>query len=618
MGVSSPPVEQRVVGRLGSRKARRRFSLWLLLPLALLLGAGFWLWRTLSTPTMPAATITTATVTTGTLTLSVTGSGTVQPIQTRNLTFPLAGTVSEVLVQVGDTVVQGQPLARLDTQDLQMALLQAEANLKSAQAQVAAAQGEGATANEVAQAQAQLASAQASYEKTRTGDVTAAELAAAQAQVVSAQAQLDDLLDGASAIDLATAQSSVEQARLSLESQRVSLSAAKTKAESAVTTAANSLRDAQESYSTIYWNNREQERARGELTQSAKDEEAAALRAVENAQENLHQAELAYTQAQQAETIGIQQAEANLSDAEQQLADVQSGATASEIASARASLASAKSNLANLQHPASAQDLAMARASVEQARLSLENLTSPASASTLASAEASLAQSQVAYAQAKLDLEDATLTAPFAGVVAEVDVDPGDDAAVATITLIDSSAFVIDLSLSESDIGTVAVGQPVTLSFDALSDLSLTGEVQSVAPLATVTSNVATYTVRVSFQATDAAIRAGMSATGAIQTVEHRDVLLVPTRAIQTRNETKVVQVQQSGQPPRTVQVRTGLSSDGMTEIVGCAEGEAACLQAGDTLLIVNTSSSSSSSTTRQSSLFDGMGGPPPGAGGRP
>ncbi|WP_129631261.1 HlyD family efflux transporter periplasmic adaptor subunit [Candidatus Oscillochloris fontis] len=618
MSVSSPPVEQRVVGRLGRHKARRRFSPWLLLPLVLLLGAGFWLWRSMSTPATPAVTITTATATTGTLSLSVSGSGTVQPIQTRNLTFAVAGTVSEVLVQVGDTVVQGQPLARLDTQDLQMALLQAEANLKSAQANVAAAQGEGATANEVALAQVQLTSAQASYEKTRTGDVTAAEVAAAQAQVASAQAQLDDLLDGPSSTDLANAQSSVEQARLSLESQRISLSAAKTKAESGLTTAANTLRDAQESYSTIYWNNREQERARGELTQSAKDDEAAALRAVENAQENLRQAELAYEQAQQAETIGIQQAEANLSDAEQQLAEVQNGVTASEIASARASLASAKSNLANLQHPASAQDLAMARASLEQARLNLENLSSPGSASTLASAEANLAQAQVAYAQAKLDLANASLTAPFAGVVAEVAADPGDAASAATITLIDASAFVIDLSLSESDIGTVAVGQPVTLSFDALSDLSLTGEVQSVAPVATVTSNVATYTVRVSFRAADAPIKAGMSATGDIQTVEHRDVLLVPTRAIQTVNDTKVVRVQQSGQPPRVVQVQTGLSSDGMTEIVGCAEGEATCLQAGDTVLIVS-SSSSSSSTTRQSSLFSGgMGGPPPDGGGRP
>jgi len=181
-----------------------------------------------------------------------------------------------------------------------------------------------------------------------------------------------------------------------------------------------------------------------------------------------------------------------------------------------------------------------------------------------------VAQAQVAYEQAKLDLENGTLTAPFAGVVAAVSANTGDAASSASITVIDLSSFYVDLSLSESDIGAVAVGQPVTLTFDALSDVSIDGTVQTVAPVATVSSNVATYTVRVSFSPGDAAIKAGMTATGAIKTSEHDNALLVPTRAVQTVNGTKVVQVQQTGQPPVSVQVETGLSSNGMTEIVSC------------------------------------------------
>ncbi|MEI7770498.1 MAG: HlyD family efflux transporter periplasmic adaptor subunit [Chloroflexales bacterium] len=618
MSVTSPPVDQRLIGRIGSRKARRRLSPWMALPLALILAVGgFFAWRTLGTSSSAAVSVSTASVSSGDLSVSVSGSGSVAPAQTRTLSFPISGTISEVLVQVGDTVSAGQTLASVDTQELQMAVRQAEANLKSAQAGVASANGQGVTAAAIASAQAQLTSAQAAYHKTLTGGVTAAELASAQAQLTSAQAQLDSLLAGPTAAERSSAESTVQQAQLTLQSQRTSLSAAKAKAESAVTTAANSLRDAQDSYSTIYWNNRQQEKAPGALAQSAKDEEAAALRAVDSAKAGLAQAQLAYEQAKQDEITGVAKAEASLKDAQTQLSTLTDGATAAELASARASVASATANLAALKTPATADELAIARASLDQAQISYDSLTTPGSASAIASAEASLAQAQVAYDQAKIDMANATLTAPFAGVVSAVAASVGDSAgASATITVIDPAQLYVDLSLSESDVGTVAVGQPVTLTFDALSGVTIEGAVQSVAPVATVTSNVATYTVRVSFAPGAAAIRAGMTATGAIKTATHAGALLVPTRAIQTVNGEKVIQVQRAGQPPAALKVTTGLVSDGQTEILGCVDSSAQCVQVGDTVIITSSASSTSSSTTKTSttSLLGGpSGGPPPG-----
>jgi multidrug efflux pump subunit AcrA (membrane-fusion protein) len=615
MSVSSPPVDQRFIGRIGSRKARR-LSPWMSLPLALILAlGGFFAWRTYGTSSAAAVSVSTATVASSTLSVSVSGSGSVAPVQTRTLSFPVAGTISEVLVSVGNTVSAGQTLASLNSQELQMAVHQAEANVKSAQASVAAANGQGATESDIASAQAQLTSAQASYNKTRTGSVTAAELASAQAQLASAQAQLDLLLAGPTAANLSSAQSTVQQAQLSLQSQRTSLSAAKLKAESAVTTAANNLRDAQASYSTLYWTNREQEKAPGGLTQAAKDEESAALRAVDNAQASLTQARLAVEQAKQDEIIGVAKAESTLKDAQTQLSSLKDGATAAELASARASVASAKANLSALQTPATADELAIARASLEQAQINLRSLTTPSSASTIASAEASLAQAQVAYEQATINLADAVLTSPFAGVVSAVTASVGDTASSSTtITVIDPTTFYVDLSLSESDIGSVAVGQPVKLTFDALSNVAIDGTVQSVAPVATVVSNVATYTVRVSFAPGTTALRSGMSATGAIQTATHENALLVPTRAIQTVDGAKVIQVQRAGQPPTTVKVTTGLVSNGQTEILGCVDSAAQCVQAGDTVIVSSSSSTTSSTTTktRTSSLLSGPSGGPP------
>lgn len=622
MSITSSAPEARVVGKLGSRRRRRRFQPWLLLPLALSLAAvGIVAWQ-LTRGGATAATTSTATVSRGTLSVSISGSGTVEPAQSRALAFPVEGTVTEVLVNVGDAVAAGQPLARLDTGELELAVMQAEANLKSAQAAVAAANGQGATAEEIAAADSQLRSAQASLTRTRTGDATAADIASAEAQLASAQAKLAELLAGPTAATLASARASVEQARLSLDSQRAGLATAKAKAESAVTTAANNLRDVQDSYSTIYWQNRQLEKAPGELPQSNKDNEASAQRAVSSAEESLRQARLAYEQAQQDEMIGIAQAESQLQDAESQLASVVDGATESEIASARASVASAQASLNSLRQPATKEELTIAQASVEQAQINLSQLTSPGSAASIASAEANLAQAEVALTQAKLDLEDGTLSAPFAGVISEVLVTAGDTAGSSTtITVIDPSALYVDLSLSESDVSKVAVGQPVEVVFDALSDVTITGTVTMVAPTATVTSNVATYPVRVSFSPGEHPIKVGMTASGTIVVEQRADALLVPSRAVQSQGDVSVVQVRTvAGQPAVPVRVETGLTSDGQTEILSCVDTGNLCLQEGDTLVITASSSSSSSQTTNQGPGLGGltgagMGGPPPGMG---
>jgi HlyD family secretion protein len=614
MSVSSATPRAGALGKTG-RPARRRAPRWLAIPLSACIAlGGYGVWHYTQTSATAAVTTTTATVSRGTIAASVAGSGTVAASSSRALSFPVSGTVSEVLVAVGDSVTTGQPLALIDTTELKLAVLQAEANLKSAQAQVAAANGEGATADEIAAAQSKLASAQAQYSETVTGGTTASELASAKAQLTSAQAQLDALLAGATNAELSTAQAQVEQAQLTLESQRTSLAAAKVKAESQVTTAANSLRDVQDSYSTIYWQNRELEKMPGALPQTNKDNEAAAQRAVANAEESLKQAQVAYEQAKQAETVGLQQAETDLASAQLDLETLQDGATAAEIASARASVASAQANLTSLEQGATADERTIAQASVDQAQITLDQLTKPSSTATVASAQASLAQAEVALAEAQQDLTDATLSAPFDGVVSAVAISAGDTASSSTtITVLDPAKLYVELSLSESDVADVAVGQAVELTFDALPDAAITGTITSVAPSATVTSNVATYPVRVSFDPGEQAIKVGMSASGTIITAEHSDTLLVPTRAIQTQGDAQVVQVQQApGAPPTVITVTTGLSSDGQTEILSAANG--ASLNEGDVLLVTATSGTTSSSTSTSSgSLLGGLGGPPSG-----
>ncbi|NNJ09226.1 HlyD family efflux transporter periplasmic adaptor subunit [Chloroflexales bacterium ZM16-3] len=379
--------------------------------------------------------------------LAITAEGAIMPTQDASLLFGVQGTVGTVLVHEGDHVDAGQVLAGLTTEALDL---------------------------QVAQAQAALAGAQAALAGVDEGP-RAASVAAAQAQVRSAEAALAQLKAGPKVQDVTSAQAGLAAAQANMESQRINLSSAKNRADSAVEQAANALRSAQDSYSTTYWKNRELEKLPGDLPQSAKDAEAAALRAVSNAEEGLRQAEIAAESARLAEQTGIQAAEQQVNQAQAALDKLQAGATSDQIAAATAQVA--------------------------QARSQLDALTNPTTASQRAQREASVAQAQAALESAQYNRSQADLKAPFAGVVAEVNIDVGDpssSAGAAAIRLIDLSDLTAEVDVSDVDIAGVQVGQHATLLVQSLPNVTFSGKVIYIAPAATVNGNVRTYTVRIS------------------------------------------------------------------------------------------------------------------------
>lgn len=103
----------------------------------LVTGVGVWA----ATGPPPAATepAGTATVDRGPVTLDVAAAGSVQPAQTRTLSFAVAGTVTEVNVRVGDVVKAGQMLAEIDDDDARSRVTEAEQELDDAQTALAEA-----------------------------------------------------------------------------------------------------------------------------------------------------------------------------------------------------------------------------------------------------------------------------------------------------------------------------------------------------------------------------------------------------------------------------------------------------------------------------------------------
>jgi HlyD family secretion protein len=129
--------------------------------------------------TTGAAADRTAAAKRGVIRASVSASGKIDPAGKVNLNFGVPGTVQDVLVNEGDTVQQGDVIATLDTDNLELAVKQAEQAL--ATQKLVYTQAISPTATEVAAAEAAIASASSSLKQLGTPDDIALQIARLQA-----------------------------------------------------------------------------------------------------------------------------------------------------------------------------------------------------------------------------------------------------------------------------------------------------------------------------------------------------------------------------------------------------------------------------------------------------
>jgi len=173
--------------------------------------------------------------------------------------------------------------------------------------------------------------------------------------------------------------------------------------------------------------------------------------------------------------------------------------------------------------------------SIAEKTESLKKLKAGADALDIQSAELTVKQRENALLDAKEKLADYFVRAPFAGVIATLNIKKGDSVSSATIvgTLI-TKQKIAEISLNEVDVAKVKVGQKATLSFDAIAGLSITGQVTEIDTVGTVSQGVVSYTVKIAFDTQDERVKPGMSVSAAIVTDVKTDVLLVPNAAIKS------------------------------------------------------------------------------------
>lgn len=215
----------------------------------------------------------------------------------------------------------------------------------------------------------------------------------------------------------------------------------------------------------------------------------------------------------------------------QLLAELDKTPLMTQVQQAQASLDDSKSQVhyqsANFERYKALLDKKLvAQADYDQVRYNYEN------------AMANLKTAQAGYDKAIVNLNYATIYSPIRGVILNRAVDQGQTVAASFSTpnlftiANDLTQMHVEANVDETDIGQVAMGQPVDFTVDAYPSEIFKGSVRQVRLQPTVTSNVVTYTVIVNAPNPEKKLMPGMTASITVLVQKLDSVIVIPGKAL--------------------------------------------------------------------------------------
>ena len=168
------------------------------------------------------------------------------------------------------------------------------------------------------------------------------------------------------------------------------------------------------------------------------------------------------------------------------------------------------------------------------------------------------------------DLNYAVIRSPITGTVAAVTTQEGETVAASFnaptfATIIEDGALELIALVDETDIGNVALGNPVTFTVESFPARDFAGKVERIAPKGTIISGVVNFEVMISIGSPMDRLKPDMTTNVSIRTAE-RDALVLPSAAIQKDDSGRYVWVEKDGQLERRP-VTVGARDAGITEI---------------------------------------------------
>jgi len=221
------------------------------------------------------------------------------------------------------------------------------------------------------------------------------------------------------------------------------------------------------------------------------------------------------------------------------------------------------------------------RASVEALKISENELMLKQSGATpeaIAAQEARITGVRATLSGYDAQISKTVLTAPFSGVITKQDAKLGQSITpnIPVVSLMSDGKYKIEANIPEVDLAKISLGDHARVTLDAYgSDVAFPATVSAIDPAETIVEGVSTYKITLRFDEKDARVRSGMTPNIDISTDKREDVIMIPSRALTTKDGQKIVRVLE-GEIPREVVVEIGLrGSDGNVEVVsGLSVGE--------------------------------------------
>jgi HlyD family secretion protein len=456
----------------------------------LLIGSGGFGLRLLSSATSHQAANTSLTqpVERKTIPIRVTANGTIEPARSINLSPKSAGVIRRLLVDEGDRVQKGQVIAIMD-----------DANLRG----------------ELIQMQGQLAQQEANLQQLIAGN-RAEDIAKAAAQLAEAKANLQELRTGNRSQEIAQARARLLQKQSTLKLKQAA------------------------------WQRNQQLYTEGAGSQQTLDEKRMERDVAQN----------------------------ELLEAQQSLSLQRAGARPEQIAQAEAKVNQQAEALALLRAGSRPEEIAQARARVLAARGQLETI--------------------------QAQLNDTQVRAPFDGVITQVFANEGsfvspsmaggggDSAQSSSILTLASNYLQVLVNLSEAQIAKVRLGQRVNFKVDAFPGQQFNGQVERIAPQATLSQNVTSFEVRVGIPPAanpqsggNSTLKPGMNVEAQFLIGQLDNAILVPNAAVVRQAESEGVYVLEQEQgwlgmrqsKPVFRPIQTGVTVGSQTEVKSGLQG---------------------------------------------
>ena len=191
------------------------------------------------------------------------------------------------------------------------------------------------------------------------------------------------------------------------------------------------------------------------------------------------------------------------------------------------------------------------------------------------------------------------LTAPYNLVVSSYTVPETGSICTSTNSVKVESLddIYMTLSVDESELSSVKVGQTASITINANEDEKYTGTVTKIDEIGTYAASGSSFTAKISI-ANDGNIKIGMSASATLTLDKKENVLAIPIQAVQTKDNQKYVVVLNDDKSTKDVNITTGISDDSYVEVTSG-------LTSGETIQMTTTTAQSSG--TSSSKTANGM-----------